>query len=225
MKLLLVEDDVSLGKGIKHGIEAEGYACNWVQSGELAQATLETEEYSLVVLDLGLPVISGLEVLRWLRRRHNHIPVLILTARDSTEDRITGLDSGADDYVVKPFDLDELYARIRALLRRQSGRGDPIIRYKNLEIDPAAHVVKKAGEILELSAKEFALLQLLVENSGRVLSKNRLEQGLYSWKTDVDSNTVEVHIHHLRKKLGADFIRTIRGVGYTMDKDNAPVAS
>lgn len=225
MKLLLVEDDNSLGKGIKLGLESETYACNWVQSGELAQATLGTEKYDLIVLDLGLPGMSGLELLQWIRAQQDDTPVLILTARDSTEDRIKGLDSGADDYVAKPFDLDELYARIRALLRRHSGRSDPIIRYKDLQIDPAAHVVKKGEEIIELSAREFALLQLLVENAGRVLSKSRLEQGLYSWKTDVDSNTVEVHIHHLRKKLGSDFIRTIRGVGYTMEKDDATLSA
>lgn len=219
MRLLLVEDDQLLGEGIHSGLRQAGYAVNWVRDGETAESTLASENYDLLVLDIGLPRISGLDVLDWIREHGNDVPVLILTARDSITDRVIGLDRGADDYMVKPFDLDELNARIRALLRRQSGRTTPTIKYKDIDLDPASHTVKQAGVIVELSSREFIVLQTLLENAGRVLSRNRLEDSLYSWKNEVDSNAVEVHIHHLRKKLGSQLIRTIRGVGYTVDKE------
>lgn len=169
-----------------------------------------------MVLDIGLPRKSGLSVLDHVRARGNETPVLMLTARDTINDRITGLDHGADDYMVKPFDLDELQARVRAVMRRRAGRTSPVLIHGDIELDPVAHSVKKAGELVELSPKGFAILHTLLENKGRVLSRSRLEESLYSWKDEIESNAVEVHIHHLRKKLGSDLIRTIRGVGYTI---------
>ncbi len=217
MRLLLVEDNQNLGKGIHAGLNQAGYAVDWVRDGETAQSVLHSEEYDIAVIDIGLPGKSGLEVLEELRSNGDNLPVLILTARDTVNDRVMGLDSGADDYMVKPFDLDELNARIRALLRRCVGRSAPIIRHGNVEMDPAAHTIKKAGEIVELSNRAYAILQTLLENAGRVMSRSRLEQSLYSWKDDIESNAVEVHIHYIRKKLGNDLIRTIRGVGYIID--------
>lgn len=218
MRLLLVEDDELLGNGLQTGLTQAGYAVDWVKDGEAAGLFLESGEYELMILDLGLPKRSGLDVLSALRQRGDDVPVLILTARDTVEDRVVGLDSGADDYIVKPFDLDEVNARIRALLRRRSGRVEPVIRHKDIELDPASHTVHKAGVAVEVSPREFALLRQLLENRGRVMSRARLEQSLYSWKDEVESNAVEVHVHHLRKKLGPDLIRTIRGVGYVVDK-------
>ena len=218
MRILLVEDDRLLGDGIQRGLRQEGYNVDWIQDGLEAEAALGVESYDLVVLDLTLPRRSGLDILREQRRRNNQIPVLILTARDSVSDRIAGLDSGADDYVIKPFDLDELAARIRSLLRRSQGRANPLIEHGQLLIDPAAHTVTWQGQFLDLPPKEFILLQLLLENAGRVLTRSRLESALYGWNTDIESNAVEVHIHHLRKKLDRDLIRTVRGVGYLIDK-------
>jgi len=217
MRLLLVEDNQNLGKGIHAGLNQAGYAVDWVKDGETAQSVLNSEEYDIAVIDIGLPGKSGLEVLEGLRNKGDNLPVLILTARDTINDRVMGLDSSADDYMVKPFDLDELNARIRALLRRCVGRSAPIIRHGSVEMDPAAHTIKKAGEIVELSNRAYAILQTLLENAGRVMSRSRLEQSLYSWKDDIESNVVEVHIHYIRKKLGNDLIRTIRGVGYIID--------
>lgn len=219
MRLLLVEDDELLGNGLQVGLIQAGYAVDWVKDGEAAGLFLDSGEYDLMVLDLGLPRKSGLEVLKALRESGSDLRVLILTARDTVEDKVVGLDSGADDYIVKPFDLDELNARIRALSRRQSGRTEPSIRHRDIELDPASHTVLKAGAPVEISPREFTLLQELLENRGRVMSRARLEQSLYSWKDEVESNAVEVHIHHLRKKLGSDLIRTIRGVGYVVDKE------
>lgn len=219
MRILLVEDDPLLGDGTRVGLTQAGYAVDWVQDGHAAQLALETDDFACVVLDLGLPRLSGIELLKQLRHANDKTPVLILTARDTVADRVVGLDSGADDYLVKPFDLDELAARIRALLRRAGGRASSVIRHGDVELDPAAHTVCVADKQAELSPREFSLLQELLENAGRVLSRERLEQSLYGWGEAVESNTVEVHIHHLRKKLGTDLIRTIRGVGYMVDKE------
>jgi len=223
MRLLLVEDDKLLGDGIQAGLQQAGYAVDWMKDGESAEAALRTEEYELMILDLGLPDRSGLEILGRLRKREfaaqdNELPVLILTARDTVTDRVTGLDAGADDYMIKPFDLDELTARIRALIRRHHGRATPVIEHGGLILDPAAHTVSLDGQPVKLSQREFAILQLLLESRGRVLSRTQLEEGLYAWGEEVESNAVEVYIHHLRKKLGAGLIRTLRGVGYIIDK-------
>ncbi len=220
MRILLVEDDELLGNGVYTGLGQDGYAVDWVKDGEAAELFLRSGEYELVILDLGLPKRSGVEVLRDLRAAGNEIPVLILTARDSIEDKVVGLDSGADDYMIKPFDLEELNARIRALMRRRSGRAEATIRHGDLVIDPASHTVEQTGKPVELSPREFTLLQKLVDNAGRVMSRGQLEQSLYSWKDEVDSNAIEVHIHHLRKKLGSKLIRTVRGVGYILDKES-----
>lgn len=218
MRLLLVEDDPLLGDGIRVGLSQAGFVVDWVKDGLAAKLALEAGDYALLVLDLGLPRLSGTELLKWLRGAGNTTPVLILTARDTVGDRVRGLDAGADDYLVKPFDLDELAARIRALLRRAGGRTTPLIVHGALQVDPASRMVTLAGSAVELSPKEFAALLDLLENAGRALSRERLEQSLYGWGEEVESNAVEVHIHHLRKKLGAELIRTIRGVGYLVDK-------
>jgi two-component system response regulator QseB len=219
MRLLLVEDDSILGDGIRTGLAQEGYAVDWVTDGYLAGHALQSEHYDLLLLDLGLPRRSGLDVLKELRVRGDKLPVLILTARDTVHDRVVGLDTGGDDYLVKPFALDELCARVRALLRRASERGTPMIHHGPITLDPAARKVSRDGVTIELSAREFALLQTLLENVGRVLSRARIEQSLYAWGEEIESNAVEVHIHHLRKKLGSSLIRTIRGVGYVIDKE------
>lgn len=218
MRLLLVEDDRLLGEAVVAGLRQNGFTVDWARDGMAADHALIAEQFDLVALDLGLPRCSGLELLRKLRDRGNTVPVLILTARDTVEDRVQGLDSGADDYLVKPFDLAELNARIRALLRRQGGRGSPVLEHGAIRLDPAAHAVELNGAMVDLSPREFTLLRLLLESAGRVLSRERLEEALYGWNTDVDSNTVEVYIHHLRKKFGANLIRTIRGVGYMVEK-------
>ena len=191
---------------------------DWVKDGTLADQALRTEKFDLVVLDLGLPKMPGITVLQNLRERGDTTPVLILTARESIDDRVKGLDSGADDYLTKPFDLDELCARLRALQRRFSSRADPLLIHNNITLDPAAHTVTFNGEPLNVSRREFALLQKLLENAGRVLSREHLTQSLYGWGEDVDSNALEVHIHNLRKKFGQEFIHTIRGIGYMIDK-------
>lgn len=218
MRILLVEDDSLLGDGLRVGLGQEGYTVDWIRDGQAARLALETGSYDLVVLDLGLPRLSGLELLRAVRAQGNGVPVLILTARDAVADRVAGLDDGADDYMIKPFDLDELAARIRALLRRRMGRASPILRHGELALDPAAHRVTLAGKAVELSSREFALLQALLDNAGRVLSRAKLEESLYGWGEEVESNAVEVHVHHLRRKLGPKLIRTVRGVGYTIDR-------
>jgi DNA-binding response OmpR family regulator len=218
MKILLVEDDVLLGNGVRTGLVQEGFSVDWVESGKQALASVASADYDLMVLDLGLPEIDGIDVLRSLRSQQNNMPVLILTARDTLADRVTGLDSGGDDFLAKPFDLDELFARIRALLRRQTGRASPVIEHGFIRLDPAGHQVTLQGTEVELSRKEFSLLLRLLENVGRVMSRSSLEESLYSWGEEVESNVIEVHIHHLRKKLGSDLIRTIRGAGYTIDR-------
>ncbi|MBU2641130.1 MAG: response regulator transcription factor [Thiobacillus sp.] len=214
MRILLVEDDRMLGDGLQAGLTQAGYAVDWLRDGDAAVAALSTESFAAVVLDLGLPKRDGLSVLQWLRARHDATPVLILTARDQLEDKVRGLDLGADDYVLKPFDLDEIAARLRALVRRAHGRPEPVLSLGEVELDPAARSVTRAGLAVELTPREFDLLQLLLENSGRVLTRRALEEQLYTWNDAVDSNALEVHIHHLRKKLGNELIRTVRGVGY-----------
>ena len=220
MRLLFVEDDKILGDGITKWLNESGNAVDWFDSGESALDAMATEEYDLVVLDINLPGMTGLDVLKKIRASGDDIPVLLLTARDTVADRVAGLDTGADDYLIKPFDLDELSARIRALQRRRSGRSEPKINYQDIEIDLAAHTVSRSGQSIELSSREFALLQLLLENTGKVLSKNKIESYLYAWNTEVSSNTVEVYIHYLRKKFGNSLIRTIHGVGYVIDKED-----
>ncbi len=218
MRILLVEDDELLGDGLRTGLVQYGYAADWLKDGLSADQALKTESFDLVVLDLGLPKMSGITVLQNLRARGQTMPVLILTARESIEDRVKGLDSGADDYLTKPFDLDELCARLRALQRRFSSRAEPLIVHENITLDPAAHSVTLNGELINVSRREFALLHKLLENAGRVLSREHLTQSLYGWGEDVDSNALEVHIHNLRKKFGQEFIHTIRGIGYMIDK-------
>jgi len=218
VRLLLVEDDKLLGDGIRAGLKQSGYAVDWVQDGEAADFALRTGEYEIIVLDLGLPKRSGLDVLKQLRAKGSQIPVMILTARDTVDDKVRGLDMGADDYLIKPFDLDELSARLRALTRRQTGRTTPVLRHGNIEVDPVSHTVKQNDVVVDISPREFNLLQTLLESAGRVVSRARLEESLYAWNEEVESNAIEVHIHHLRKKLGNELIRTIRGVGYIVDK-------
>ncbi len=218
MRLLLVEDDPMLGDGLRVGLRHAGYAVDWVQDGQAARLSLQSETYDLVVLDLGLPKINGLELLKWLRGQNLGVAVLVLTARDTVRDRITGLDAGADDYLVKPFDLDELIARLRALSRRGSGVITPVLQHGDITLDPAAHQVQKGGDSVDLSAREFALLHQLLLNMGRVQTRDQLENHLYGWGEEIESNSIEVHIHHLRKKLGSQLIRTLRGIGYVIDK-------
>jgi two-component system response regulator QseB len=219
MRVLLVEDDALLGDGVRVGLKQAGFAVDWTQDGQAAKLALETEEYALMVLDLGLPRLSGKDLLKWLRGNNSTLPVLILTARDTVADRISGLNAGADDYLIKPFDLDELIARLNALLRRSAGQVTFILQHGDIELTPTSHQVSKAGQIVELSAREFALLHELLLHVGRVQSREQLEQHLYGWGEEVESNSVEVHIHHLRKKLGTELIRTLRGVGYVIDKE------
>lgn len=221
MRILVVEDDALLGDAIQAGLRQSGYAVDWMEDGASAEQALTTEPYAAVVLDIGLPRLSGLEVLRRLRGRNIHVPVLILTAQDAVDDRIRGLDAGADDYMVKPFDMGELAARLRALIRRASGNPEPVLEVAGVRLDPAAHSVEYEGQPVELSAREFAVLHVLMLNAGKVLSRARLEEQLYAWGSEIESNVVEVHIHHLRRKLGPGLIETIRGVGYMMARDRA----
>ena len=219
MRLLLVEDDPMIGEGVLAGLRQDGFAVDWVRDGQAAELAVENDVYDLVVLDLGLPRKGGLEVLSAMRSKGNTVPVLILTARDAVSDRVQGLDRGADDYVVKPFDLDELAARVRALLRRRAGRAEPIITHGGLVINPATREASLAGRPLTLSAREFALLEALLDRPGAVLSRAQLEERIYGWGEEVESNTVEVYVHSLRKKLGTGFIRNVRGVGYTIPRE------
>jgi len=219
VKLLLVEDDAMIGRALLDALRAESYAVNWVRDGHAADASLSTEPYDCVLLDLGLPKQDGLDVLRKLRSRGSVVPVLVATARDAINDRVAGLDAGADDYIVKPFDIDELLARIRALIRRSAGRADPVIAHKGLVLNPATREAVLNGVALQLSAREWAVLEPLLQRPGAVFSRAQLEEKLYSWKDDVSSNAVEVYIHGLRKKLGAEFIRTVRGLGYVIPRE------
>ncbi|MDH5387285.1 MAG: response regulator [Gammaproteobacteria bacterium] len=219
MRILLAEDDRLLGEGLLTGLKNDGYSVDWVQKGGAALSAITTTPYDAVILDIGLPEMSGLEVLSMARSKDITTPVLILTAQDAIEDRVKGLDAGADDYLTKPFSLDELYARLRALTRRSRGLSQQTIKYKNIIIDPAAHSVIYNNETIELSRREFALLEELVISAGRVLSRSFLEEKLYNWDNEIESNTIEVYIHHLRKKFGSELIKTIRGVGYTVPKE------
>ncbi len=219
MRILLVEDEALLGDGAKAGLAQAGFAVDWVKDGVAAELALKTTDYAAVVLDLGLPRLSGLEVLRRARAAGAKVPVLILTARDAVEDRITGLDSGADDYLVKPFDLHELAARLRALVRRAGGEAAPMLRVGELELDPAGHRAQFRGAPVELAGREFALLHAFMLNTGRVMSREQLAERLYAWGEEVESNAIDVHVHHLRRKLSPGTIRTVRGVGYLMPRE------
>jgi len=219
MRLLLVEDDELLGDGVRAGLTQNGYTVDWFKDGLSASQAIRNEEFDIVLLDLGLPKMSGLAVLQQMREQGISTPVLILTARETVEDRVKGLDSGADDYLTKPFDLDELCARLRALQRRFLQRTETQIVYGNITLDPAAHQVTMNGKDVSIPRREFALLQKLLENVGSVISREQLTQSLYGWDEDVDSNALEVHVHNLRKKLGMNFIKTVRGVGYMAEKD------
>jgi two-component system, OmpR family, response regulator QseB len=218
MRILLVEDDELLGEGTRKGLIQDGYTVDWVKDGALADQALKTEKFDLVVLDLGLPKMPGISVLQFMRDRGDTTPVLILTARESIEERVKGLDTGADDYLTKPFDLYELLARLRALQRRFASRAAPLLVHSEISLDPASHTVSYKGEPISLSRREFALLHVLLENAGRVLSREHLTQSLYGWGEEVDSNALEVHVHNLRKRFGQDFIRTVRGIGYTIER-------
>lgn len=218
MRILLAEDDPLLGNGLMVGLRQSGYAVDWVRDGAAADQALRSEPFDLLVLDLGLPRQDGFTVLRELRGRGQSLPVLILTARDSTADKVAGLDGGADDYLIKPVDLDELAARVRALSRRAAGQAQPGISVGDLYLDPAARQAFLAGRPVDLSVREFSLLLILAENAGRVMPRARLEASLYGWHDEPDSNALEVHVHHLRRKLGAEWIKTLRGVGYVLPK-------
>jgi len=221
MRVLVIEDDALLGDAIQAGLKQTGHAVDWMKDGVSADHALSTESYAAAVLDLGLPRMSGLEVLRRLRTRNIPLPVLILTAMDTVDDRIKGLDAGADDYLVKPFDMGELAARLRALVRRASGKSEPLLQVGGVKLDPAAHRVLYRDKPVELSAKEFAVLHALMLNAGKVLSRTQLEEQLYAWGDEIESNAVEVHIHHLRRKLFPALVETIRGVGYLIQRDKA----
>jgi len=226
MRLLLVEDDRMIGESLQRALRLEGYAVDWVRDAAAADSTLASERFDLVLLDLGLPPgagagaggpADGLSVLRAARARHDATPVIVLTARDARGDRVAGLDAGADDYLVKPFELDELNARIRAVLRRHAGRAEPLLSARGVTLDPATRRVAKDGVAVSLSAREFAVLEALLAKPGAVLSRAQLEDRLYGWGEEIESNAVSVYVHQLRRKLGADFIRTVRGVGYFID--------
>jgi two-component system response regulator QseB len=219
MRLLLVEDDPMIGASVQRGLKQDGYTVDWVRDGAAAELALESGVYELILLDLGLPRKSGLEFLAGLRRKGVSLPVLVVTARDSVADRVKGLDAGADDYLVKPFDLDELSARVRALTRRRDGRATPVIEIGALSLDPAAHAVTLDGHPVALSRREFSLLHALMKQPGVPLSRARIEDSLYGWNEEIDSNAVEVHIHALRRKLGAGRIRNVRGVGYMVPNE------
>lgn len=219
MRILLAEDDPLLGDGLQAGLQQAGFEVDWARDGVAAEHALAGAPYAALVLDLGLPRRSGDELLARLRAKGSRLPVLILTARGGVEDRIRGLDSGADDYLIKPADLQELAARLRALVRRARGEASPRLKAGNVELDPATREVSLRGTPVALQPREFALLHELMLNAGRALSREQLEERLYAWDEEIGSNAVEVHVHHLRRKLGSDAIRTVRGVGYLVTKD------
>jgi two-component system response regulator QseB len=221
MRLLLAEDDPMIGASIQRGLKQDGFAVDWVQDGRAAELALAENVHDLLVLDLGLPRKEGLDVLRALRRHGDARPVLVVTARDAVADRVAGLDAGADDYVVKPFELTELAARIRALLRRSAGRADPVVAHGDIELFPVTRDVRVRGAPVALSPREFAVLEALLARPGALLSRAQLEEKLYGWNEEVESNAVEVHIHALRRKLGADTIRNVRGVGWMVARPEA----
>ncbi len=214
MRILLIEDDAMIGSAVRRGLGQAGFTVDWATDGRAAELSLANGVYDLAILDLGLPKKDGMAILSALRRMGNAMPVLIASARDTVRDRIAGLDAGADDYVLKPFDLDELVARVRALLRRHAGSGSPVLRCGALVLDPVRKTVVNDGAAVELSAREFAVLEALMQRPGAVLSREKLEESVYGWGEEVGSNAIEVHLHHLRKKLGPKLIRNIRGVGY-----------
>ena len=216
MRILLVEDDDLLGDGIRAGLKLADYAVDWVRDGEAARLALLDHAYQACVLDLGLPKRDGLWLLKDLRERGNPLPVLILTARDSSADKIAGLDAGADDYLTKPFDLPELQARLRALIRRAGGAATPTLEHAGVVLEPASKRVLRDGQPIALSAREYALLHDLLSHKTHIRTRSQLEESLYAWGEETGSNTVEVYVHHLRKKLGTDFIRTVRGLGYQL---------
>lgn len=225
MKLLLAEDDAMIGASVVQGLRLGGFTVDWARDGREAELSLQHADYAVLLLDLGLPRQDGLEVLKKLRRDGRQIPVLIITARDAVADRVAGLNLGADDYLVKPFDLDELTARIHALVRRRQGRTRPEMGIGTLYLDPLSRVARLHGQPLHLSQREFSLLQALLESPGTVLSREQLEERLYGWDEEIASNAIEVHIHNLRRKLGSAWIRNVRGVGYKlMDPDSTPPA-
>jgi len=218
MRLLLVEDDELLGKAVRAGLKQGGYTVDWLADGEAALKALDCNEFDVIVLDIGLPGMSGIEVLQCIREQQNAIPVMILTAYDAVSDRIYGLDAGADDYLIKPFDLDEMLARLRAITRRKGGRAQTRIEIDNICLDTAGHRLSVDGEDVPVSNKEYQLLEYLMNNVGRVIPRSRLESILYGWEGSVESNSLEVYIHNLRKKLGPGYITTVRGVGYRLEK-------
>ncbi len=218
MRILIVEDDPMLGEGLQVGLRQAGFHPEWVRDGEAAWQTLAHESFNAVVLDLGLPRMDGIEVLRRVRASEQKMPVLVLTARDTAQDVIAGLDSGADDYMIKPCDLGELAARLRALIRRAAGAAAPIIQIGQLSLDPASREVRYDTKLVELSPREFDLLHELMLNAGKVLTRAQLESKIYPWGEEVESNALEVHVHHLRKKTATEVIKTVRGVGYLMPK-------
>jgi len=216
VRLLLVEDDALLGDGIHAGLKLADHAVDWVRDGEAAHLALLDHEYDACVLDLGLPKRDGLSVLKALRERGSRLPVLVLTARDASTDKVAGLDAGADDYLTKPFDLPELLARLRALVRRAAGEARPTLEHAGVVLDPGARQVTFKGQPVVLSAREFALLEDFLRHKNHIRTRAQLEEGLYAWGEETGSNTVEVYVHHLRKKFGSDFIRTVRGLGYQL---------
>ncbi len=219
MRILLIEDDTMIGRAVDHGLSQSGFAVDWVTDGRAAELALANAVYDLAILDLGLPKKDGMAILAALRGGGNSMPVLIASARDTVRDRIAGLDAGADDYVLKPFDLDELLARVRALLRRHAGSGSPLLCCGSLVLDPLRKRVTKNGDTVELSAREFAVLEALMQRPGSVLSREKLEESVYGWGNEVGSNAIEVHLHHLRRKLGPGLIGNVRGVGYRVTED------
>lgn len=223
MRILLAEDEALLGAALREGLQQAGFAIDWFRDGAAARAALETEQFAGIVLDLGLPRLAGLELLRGLRANHNATPVLVLTARDAVEDRVEALDLGADDYVVKPVAMEELAARLRALIRRSQGLASGTLEVADVTLDMASHAVTFRGKPVELPAREFAVLRELMLNAGRVLTREQLESKLYEWSRTLESNAIEVHIHHLRRKLAPDVIRTVRGVGYLMPASSRAV--
>jgi two-component system, OmpR family, response regulator QseB len=218
MRVLLVEDDAMIAEGLQGALRQNGMAVDWMRDGIGAAAALRSAAFDVVLLDLGLPKRDGIDVLRELRRRGDATPVIILTARDEIQHRIAGLDAGADDYIVKPFDLDEVTARMRSVMRRAAGRGDSTIRYGELTLDTAGRTVSRNGAVVALSGHEYAVLEALLQRPGAVLSRAQLEDRLYGWDEAIGSNAIEVYVHGLRRKLGSEVIRTLRGVGYYMPK-------
>lgn len=219
MRTLLIEDDGMIGESVMDALRADNHAADWLRDGDAALTALRLAHYDIVLLDLGLPRRDGLSVLRAMRSRGDATPVLVLTARDGVQDRVAGLDAGADDYVLKPFDLHELSARMRALARRSAGRAAPVHEHRGVRLDPASHEVTHDGQRVALSTREWAVLEALIARPGVVLSRSQLEQHMYGFDAEISSNTVEVHIHNLRRKLGAAAIRNVRGIGWLMPKD------